>query len=69
MKKKGVVGGCGGGVVGLEFMKCDNGFFCGFGWGNISLLFGDLFGGGELSMIKEMCGVVNLKFILLFMIL
>jgi hypothetical protein len=61
VKKKGVVGGRGGGVVGLEPTKRDNGLLRGFGWGNISSSLGDLLGGGELSTIKEMRGVANSK--------
>ncbi|KAL2205440.1 Rgp1-domain-containing protein [Sarocladium strictum] len=61
VKKKAVVGGRGGGVVGLEPMKRDNGLLRGFGWGNISSSLGDLLGGGELSTIKEMRGVANSK--------
>lgn len=37
IKRKGVVGGhMGGGVVGIESKRRDNGFLGGFGWGNIS---------------------------------
>lgn len=61
VKKKAVVGGRGGGVVGLEPTKRDSGLLRGFGWGNISSSLGDLLGGGELSTIKEMRGVANSK--------
>lgn len=60
VKKKAIVGGQGGGVVGVETRR-DNGLFRGFGWGSISNSLGDLLGGGELSTIKEMRGVVNSK--------
>ncbi|KAK0386616.1 hypothetical protein NLU13_6451 [Sarocladium strictum] len=61
VKKKAVVGGRGGGVVGLEPTKRDSGLLRSFGWGNISSSLGDLLGGGELSTIKEMRGVANSK--------
>lgn len=63
VKKKAVVGGRGGGVVGLESSRRESGLLRGFGWGNISTSFslGDLLGGGELSTIKEMRGVANSK--------
>lgn len=61
VKKKAVVGGRGGGVVGLEPAKRDNGLLRGFGWGNISTSLSDLLGGGEMSTIKEMRGVANSK--------
>lgn len=62
VKKKAVVGGRGGGVVGLEPTKRrESGLLGGFGWGNISNSLGDFLGGGELSTIKEMRGAVNSK--------
>ncbi|KAH7320999.1 intracellular protein transport protein [Stachybotrys elegans] len=61
VKKKGVVGGRGGGVVGLESPKRDSGLLRGFGWGSISTSIGDLLGGSELSTIKEMRGAANSK--------
>lgn len=61
VKKKAVVGGRGGGVVGLEQGKRDNGMLRGFGWGAISNSLGDFLGGGELSTIKEMRGAANSK--------
>lgn len=61
VKKKGAVGGRGGGVVGLEPTKRDTGLLRGFGWGNISNSLGDFLGGGELSTIKEMRGAANSK--------
>ncbi|EFY87871.1 intracellular protein transporter [Metarhizium acridum CQMa 102] len=60
VKKKGAVGGRGGGVVGLEQTKRDTGFLGSFGWGNISTSLGFL-GGEELSTIKEIRGAVNSK--------
>ncbi|KID97993.1 intracellular protein transport protein (Sat1), partial [Metarhizium majus ARSEF 297] len=60
VKKKGAVGGRGGGVVGLEQAKRDTGFLGSFGWGNISTSLGFL-GGEELSTIKEIRGAVNSK--------
>ncbi|KAL1901407.1 Golgi membrane exchange factor (Ric1p-Rgp1p) subunit [Sporothrix stenoceras] len=54
VKRKGVVGGQGGGVVGLKQNKRDSGLLRGFGWGSLATSIGDLLGGGELSTIKEM---------------
>ncbi|KAH7156168.1 Rgp1-domain-containing protein [Dactylonectria macrodidyma] len=61
VKKKAIVGQGGGGVVGLDSTKRDNGLLRGFGWGKISSSLGDFLGGGELSTIKEMRGVANSK--------
>ncbi|RFU73181.1 hypothetical protein TARUN_9078 [Trichoderma arundinaceum] len=61
VKKKAVVGGRGGGVVGLDSGRRDNSLLRGFGWGSISNSLGDFLGGGELSTIKEMRGVANSK--------
>jgi hypothetical protein len=61
VKRKAVVGGQGGGVIGLETPKRDSGLLRGFGWGNITSSIGELLGGGELSSIKEMRGIANSK--------
>ncbi|KAI9695207.1 MAG: hypothetical protein M1820_008843 [Bogoriella megaspora] len=62
VKRKGVVGGQGGGgVVGVERAKKDTGLFGSFGWGNIGESLGGLLGGGEMSSIKEMRGIANMK--------
>ncbi|KHN98298.1 intracellular protein transport protein (Sat1) [Metarhizium album ARSEF 1941] len=61
VKKKGAVGGRGGGVVGLEQAKRDAGLLKGFGWGNITTSLGGFLGGEELSTIKETRGAVNSK--------
>ncbi|KAF4123655.1 RAB6A-GEF complex partner protein 2 [Geosmithia morbida] len=62
VKKKAVVGGRGGGVVGLEpSRQRESGLFRGLGWSNISNSLGDLLGGNELSTIREMRGVANSK--------
>ncbi|KAJ2905268.1 hypothetical protein MKZ38_005970 [Zalerion maritima] len=58
VKRKAVVGGQGGGVVGVETSKQNSGLLRGFGWGN---LLNDLVGGNELSTIKEMRGVASAK--------
>ncbi|KAI4727140.1 Rgp1-domain-containing protein [Aureobasidium sp. EXF-10728] len=61
VKRKGVVGGQGGGgVVGVEKSKRESGMF-GFGWGNIGESLGGLLGGGEMSSIKEMRSVASSK--------
>lgn len=61
VKKKGAVGGRGGGVIGLDSTKRDSGLLQSFGWGNISSSIGDLLGGSQLSTIKEMRGAANTK--------
>ena len=62
VKKKAVVGGRGGGVVGLESTKRrESGLLGSLGWSNISSSLGDLLGGGELSTIREMRGAANSK--------
>lgn len=62
VKRKGVVGGQGGGgVVGVERSKRESGMFGGFGWGNIGESLGGLLGGGEMSSIKEMRNVASSK--------
>ncbi|KAK3180741.1 Golgi membrane exchange factor (Ric1p-Rgp1p) subunit [Lecanicillium sp. MT-2017a] len=61
VKKKAVVGGRGGGVVGLEQNKKEGGALRGFGWGAISSSLGDFLGGSEMSTIKEIRGAANSK--------
>ncbi|KAK4181140.1 Rgp1-domain-containing protein [Triangularia setosa] len=62
VKRKAVVGGHGGGVIGLETnTKRDSGLLRSFGWGNITSSLGELLGGGELSTIKEMRGLASSK--------
>ncbi|KAJ2970739.1 hypothetical protein NQ176_g8041 [Zarea fungicola] len=61
VKKKGVVGGRGGGVVGLDQSRKESGLLRSFGWGAISNSLGDFLGGNELSTMKEMRGVANSK--------
>ncbi|OAA54866.1 Rgp1 [Cordyceps fumosorosea ARSEF 2679] len=61
VKKRGVVGGRGGGVVGLDQNRRDSGLLRGFGWGAISNSLGDFLGGNELSTMKEMRGAANSK--------
>ena len=62
VKKKAVVGGRGGGVVGLEpTRQRESGLLKNFGWSNISNSLGDFLGGGELSTIREMRGAANSK--------
>ena len=59
VKRKGAVGGQGGGVIGIETNKRDSGLLGGFGWGNIGESIGGLLGNGELSSIKEMRGAAS----------
>ncbi|KAK5997973.1 RAB6A-GEF complex partner protein 2 [Cladobotryum mycophilum] len=61
VKKKAVVGGRGGGVVGIESNRRENGLLRSFGFGGITNSLGDFLGGGELSTIKEMRGAANTK--------
>lgn len=63
VKRKGVVGGQGGGVIGVERNKRDSGMLRGFGWGTLGESLSGLLGGGELSSIKEMQGTVSSKLI------
>ena len=58
VKRKGAVGGQGGGVIGVE-TKRDSGMLRAFGWGNIGESIGGLLGGGELSSMKEMRGIAS----------
>ena len=59
VKRKGAVGGQGGGVVGVERNKRDSGLLGGFGWGNFGESLGGLLGGGELSSIKDMRSIAS----------
>lgn len=62
IKRKGVVGGQGGGgVVGVERSKKESGIFGAFGWGNIGESLNGLLSGGEMSSIKEMNRIANSK--------
>lgn len=61
VKRKAVVGGQGGGVIGLETSKRESGFMRGFGWGSFANSIGELLGAGELSTIKEMRGIASSK--------
>ncbi|KAF1991396.1 Rgp1-domain-containing protein [Aulographum hederae CBS 113979] len=62
VKRKGVVGGQGGGgVVGVERSKRSSGLFGALGWGNIGESLGGLLNPGELSSIREMRGKANSK--------
>ncbi|KAF2096385.1 Rgp1-domain-containing protein [Rhizodiscina lignyota] len=62
VKRKGIVGGHGGGgVVGVERSKRESGLFGALGWGNIGESLSGILGGGELSSIKEMRGIASSK--------
>lgn len=61
VKRKAVVGGQGGGVIGLETSQRESGFMRGFGWGSFANSIGELLGTGELSTIKEMRGIASSK--------
>ncbi|TQN71903.1 Protein sat1 [Colletotrichum shisoi] len=61
VKRKAVVGGQGGGVIGVESSKRDSGLLRNFGWGSISNSIGELLGAGEVSSIKDMRGIASSK--------
>lgn len=61
VKKKAIVGGHGGGLVGVETTKRDSGLLRGFGWGSLGESIGGLLGGTELSTIKDMRDVSRSK--------
>lgn len=62
VKRKGVLGGQGGGgVVGVEKSRSSGGFFGAFGLNNIGESLSGLLNPGELSSIKEMRGVAASK--------
>ncbi len=62
VKKKGIVGGQGGGgVVRNESAKRDSGMLGSLGWGSIGASLGGLLGGNELSSIKEASSSTNAK--------
>jgi RAB6A-GEF complex partner protein 2 len=62
IKRKGVIGGQGGGgVVGLEPLKRESGLLGALGLAGIGQSLGDLLGGPEMSSIKEMKGVASAR--------
>ncbi|KAG7101768.1 RAB6A-GEF complex partner protein 2 like [Verticillium longisporum] len=62
VKRKAVLGGQGGGVIGVETSsRRDSGLLRSFGWGSISSSLGDLLGTGELSSMKDMRGIASSK--------
>jgi hypothetical protein len=62
VKRKGVVGGQGGGgVVGVERTKRESGLFGALGWGNIGESLGGLLGSSEPSSIRDMNRIANMK--------
>jgi hypothetical protein len=61
VKRKGVLGGQGGGVIGIEKNKRDSGLLRGFGWANIGESLGSLLSGGELSSMRDMRGIASSK--------
>jgi hypothetical protein len=62
VKRKGVVGGQGGGgVVGVERTKRESGLFGALGWGNIGESLGGLLGSSEPSSIREMGRIASSK--------
>lgn len=62
IKLKGIIGGQGGGgVVGVDKSKRENGLLGSFGWGGLGQSLGGLIGGQEMSSIKEMKGIASNK--------
>jgi len=62
VKRKGVLGGQGGGgVVGVERTKRESGLFGALGWSNIGESLGGLLGASEPSSIREMRGIASSK--------
>ncbi|KAI2632050.1 Rgp1-domain-containing protein [Hypoxylon sp. NC1633] len=61
VKRKAVLGGQGGGVIGVENSRRTSGLLNGFGWGSLGNSIGELLGGGELSSMKQMRGVAGSK--------
>ncbi|OTB03374.1 hypothetical protein M426DRAFT_321743 [Hypoxylon sp. CI-4A] len=61
VKRKAVLGGQGGGVIGVESSRRTSSLLSGFGWGGLGSSIGELLGGGELSSIKQMRGVASSK--------
>ncbi|KAF2762112.1 Rgp1-domain-containing protein [Pseudovirgaria hyperparasitica] len=62
VKRKGVLGGQGGGgVVGVERLKRDSGLFGALGWGTLGESLGGLLGTSEPSSMREMRGIANSK--------
>lgn len=59
VKRKGAVGGQGGGVIGVDTNKRDSRLLRSFGWGTIGDSLGGLLGGGELSSVKDMRGIAS----------
>lgn len=62
VKRKGIVGGQGGGgVVRAEATKREGGLFGGFGWGSIGGSLGGLLGNSELSSIKATQDIASMR--------
>ncbi|KAI2642215.1 Rgp1-domain-containing protein [Xylaria nigripes] len=61
VKRKAILGGQGGGVIGVESSRKPGGFLTGFGWGGLSNSIGELLGGSEFSSIKDMRGAASSK--------
>ncbi|KAH4907404.1 hypothetical protein HBI80_066520 [Parastagonospora nodorum] len=62
VKRKGVVGGQGGGgVVGVERKKRESGLFGALGWGNVGESLGGLIGSSEPSSMRDMNRIASMK--------
>ena len=62
IKKRGVVGGQGGGgVVGIETHKSEGKLFSSFGWGGFGGAIGGLLGGNNMSSMADMKTLANTK--------
>jgi hypothetical protein len=63
VKRKGAVGGQGGGVIGIDTNKRDSRLLRSFGWGRLGESLGGFLGGGELSSMKDMRGIASSRLI------
>ncbi|KAI3340325.1 Rgp1-domain-containing protein [Ustulina deusta] len=61
VKRKAVLGGQGGGVIGVESSRRSSGFLTSFGWGGLGNSLGELLGGSEFSSMKDMRGTASSK--------
>lgn len=59
VKRKGVVGGQGGGVIGVDTNRRDSRLLRSFGWGSLGESLGGFLGAGELSSMKDMRGIAS----------
>lgn len=61
VKRKAVLSGQGGGVIGVESSRRSNNFLTSFGWSGLGNSIGELLGANEFSSIKDMRGAASSK--------